>query len=272
MSRLLQTRLGTAFVSFCALVAIASPARADDQTIRNADSEVWGAFGTSLFNYQEEIGAPNIPDSEHGWLPSLAVGASYLTSQDFYFALDGAANFGNAHYNGSILDTNTGFFDIPFQDTTREVVSTVDGKAGKAIALSNEVMLTPYAEVGFRYWHRDLGQGQTENYQNFDAQAGLMVQVSPINKLVLMGYGSVGPTFAARMRTAGEDYYLGGSGMYKVGGKVAYGLTPRLDVFTTVDYDAFRYGESPLLADGSLEPSSKTEETTVRVGLGYHFK
>lgn len=271
MNRFLQTRIGVAPALLCALITCVPQAHADDQTIRNADSEVWGSFGTSLFNYQESVAPPNIPDSDHGWQPSLAGGASYLTSQDFYFALEGSADFGNAAYTGSAL-IGPNSTTTPLQDTNREVVSSVDGKAGKAFALTNEVMLTPYVEAGFNYWHRDLGQSQQENFQNFDAQVGAMVQVSPIDKLVLTGYGSVGPTFAARMRSSGQNYDLGGSTMYKAGGKVAYGLTPRLDVFTTLDYEAFRYGQSPVLLDGSSEPGSRTQETTIRVGVGYHFK
>jgi hypothetical protein len=59
--------------------------------------------------------------------------------------------------------------------------------------------------------------------------------------------------------------------MYKFGGKIGYGLSKQIELFTTLDYDHFRYGQSPLAADSSSEPKSKTEDTTLRMGLGYRF-
>ncbi len=58
----------------------------------------------------------------------------------------------------------------------------------------------------------------------------------------------------------------------KLGGKVGYDLTQRFEIFTTFDYDAFRYGASAESAAGLYEPNSHTEETTERIGLAYHFK
>jgi hypothetical protein len=272
MSRYLQTNIRMAVIAVCAL-AFSSQARADVQTIRSSDNAFWGSVGTSFLNYQETITSPSIPDSEHGWIPSFAAGASVLTNSNLYLSLDGSYATGDAHYNGAQVNTLT-LAETPYQGTTRESISTVDGKIGEGFAFGNIMMLTPYVDLGFRYWDRNLGQGQVEDYQNFDALAGLMLQVSPTNRLVLSAYGSAGTTFSASMKASidGNTYNLGSAGVYKIGAKAGFDVTPRVELFTTLDYDHFRFAQSSLAADGYLEPGSGTEDTTARVGLAYHFR
>ena len=269
--------MGTALVAFCALVISAPQAKADIQAIRNSDSEVWGSAGMSLFNYAEQIYAPNIPDSEHGWTPTIDAGVDYMTNSNWYYAFEGGVSFGSDHYNGSIFDFNTNHYDIPFQGSTNETIGNVDGKVGHGFALGSMVMLTPYGELGYRYWDRSLGAGQDETYHNFDMLGGLMLQVAPTSRLILTGYGSAGTTFGGNMhaQATGDTYDLGNFAMYKFGGKVGFDLTKRWEIFTALDYDAFRYMKSPTVFNtnfSSFEPSSKTEDTTLRVGLGYHFR
>ena len=262
------------FAALVILCALATPALADIQDIRNSDNEIWGAAGPSFFNYKEPSTAPNLPDSEHGTLPSLAAGASMLVpdsargfARNLYLSLDSSITFGDAHYSGAYFYFPT----TPLQGTTSETIWTVDGKIGKAFPVNSAMMLIPYAELGYRYWDRSLSSTQDEDYQNFDILAGLMVQASPINRLTLTGYGSAGSTFAAQMNTAGSTYDLGSDAMYKIGAKLGYALTKQLELFTTLDYDHFNYGQSGVVA-GAYEPNSMTEDTTWRVGLGYQFK
>jgi opacity protein-like surface antigen len=266
--------LSVCVVTLC-LLGITSQARADVQTIRGSDSAVWGSMGASFLNYKEEVPSPYLPDSEHGFLPSFAGGVSILGSgqaRDFtnnlYFSIDGSVTVGEATYNGAYLATPL----TPLQSNTHETIWTVDGKLGHAFVINPIMMLIPYVEVGYRYWDRNLGGGQVEDYQHADTLGGLMVQVSPINRLILTGYGSAGTTLGSRMTTEGDSYSLTDSGIYKIGAKVGYDLTQRVEVFTTLDYDAFRYGQSSVQPDGTYEPTSKTEDSTVRVGLSYHFR
>ncbi|MGB9153470.1 MAG: hypothetical protein WCD70_10330 [Alphaproteobacteria bacterium] len=268
MSRFLRTNLCGTLAIFCAIVLWPMSAKADVQTIRISDSEIWGSFGGSFLNYKEPSAAPYLPDSEHGMLPSIAAGVSYMGYKDLYLALEGNVSFGDANYNGAYYYYPT----TPLQGTTHETISNVDGKIGKGFALGNSEMLTPYVELGFRSWDRNLGGGDVEDYQNFDTLAGVMLQIAPTSSLILSAYGSAGTTFAAQMTSAPDTYNLGSSGVYKIGGKIGYDLTQRVELFTTLDYDHFRYGQSAVAADGSYEPNSNTEDTTLRVGLGYHFK
>jgi hypothetical protein len=268
-----KMRISGTLLSICALMLIPSTGRASIQTIRDSNTEIWGSVGVSLFNYQELISAPDIPDSEHGWNPSLAVGMDYMSLKgNWYFASEFSDTFGNAHYNGSALDFATGNYDIPVQGKTKESMDSLDAKFGKGVVLGRSIMLTPYAEVGYHHWGRKLNSFQTEDYDNLDVLGGLMLQGTPIRRLILTGYVSAGPTLAPTMKTSGQTYSLGSTAMYKLGAKIAYDVTKQVELFTALDYDAFRYTQSPAQADGSFEPTSKTEDTTLRVGVGYHFR
>jgi hypothetical protein len=242
------------------------PAKADMETIHSADNAFWLSGGTSLLNYKESISP--LPDSEHGWLSSFASGVSLLTNNNLYLALESSATFGNDKYNGAFLFSPT----VPITSTTNDVITTIDGRIGKAFPIANKFLLTPYAELGWRYWNRDLGQGDVENYNNFDSLFGLMLQIAPTDRIVLTVYGSGGETFDATMKTGGDTFDLGDAAMYKLGGKVGFNFTQRLEMFTSLDFDHFHYIQSPVLPDGFLEPSSKTSDTAIRVGVAYHFR
>ena len=276
MKNTLQTSLRTALVALCALTLYAPQAKADIQAIRSADNEIWGSVGTSLFNYKEPAAKPDLPDSEHGWLPSLAAGVSMLNvgetngiiPSNLYVAIDTNVSFGDAHYNGAYLGAPT----TPLQGTTNETIVNVDGKLGRGFALGYDAMLIPYGEVDFHDWRRDLGAGQVETYLNLNALGGAMLQIAPTNRLVLSGYAAAGTTLDARLKDSnGNTFDLGNSGVYKVGGKIGFALAPRTELFTTLDYDHFHYVQSPPVG-GFYEPTSRTEDTTMRVGLGYQFR
>jgi len=259
------------FVAFLTLCIITMPltAKADTQTIKSADNAVWGSFGTSFLNYKESV--TPIPDSEHGWLsdPSLAAGATFLTDSGLYFAFDGSYTYGHTNYNGAYF-----FFpNRPLQGTTRDTIGTIDGKIGRSFILNKLMTLTPYMNIGFRHWDRDFGQGQNEHYENMDALGGLLFQVSPVNRLILSAYAAAGTTFGAQMQPDGSNTYdLGDSGIYKLGGKVGFDVTKRVEVFTTLDFDQFHYVQSSVASDGTYEPTSRTSDTTMRIGAAYHFR
>ncbi|MDR3449007.1 MAG: hypothetical protein P4M15_04545, partial [Alphaproteobacteria bacterium] len=255
----------------------ASAARADIQTIRDSDNEYWGAVGTSFFNYKEPSSSPNLPDSERGWLPSLALGVSTLGADDkigggllggnLYFALEGAGSFGDADYRGSYIATPT----VPLQGTTSESIWDVNAKIGKGYVVGDNALLIPYVELGYHYWNRDLGAGQVEDYQHFAVLGGAMLQYALGDRFVLSGYGAAGSTLSPKMTTSSTTYDLQDQAIYKIGGKIGYSLTKRTELFSTLDYNAFSYGHSDVIG-GLYEPDSHTENTTIRIGLGFHFR
>ena len=246
------------------------------QAIHNADSAVWLSTGATYLNYKESLSP--LTDRERGWLPSFAAGASYMNPDNWYFAGEGNVSFGDAPYIGALENINTGT-QTPYQDWTHETIANFDAKAGKGFVTSSNSMLIPYGEIGMRYWDRDLRgpYGYVEDYTNFDFLGGLMVQVTPINRLILSAYGSYGLTFAGKMNTADTTLHLGSAGMYKVGGKISYAVTPRIDLFTTIDFDNFRFVNSGLEPDYQtmhyiMEPSSFSNEMSTRAGIAYHFR
>ncbi|MDR3423643.1 MAG: hypothetical protein P4M13_00995 [Alphaproteobacteria bacterium] len=267
-------------VVFCASVLFHSPASANSlsgsesgvQTIHDSNSSIWVSAGESTLGYKEAVSP--IPDSQHGSLPSVAAGLNYMTGGNWYFAFEGARSFGDDTYTGAILYSDGS--ETPTQFTSHETITTVDGKIGRGYVLGRSVMLTPYAEIGYRYWDRNLGGGQVEDYSNFDFLAGLMGQWSPFRRLILSAYASAGTTFAGKMETDHTTCDLDSAGMYKVGGKIGFDLTRRWEIFTALDYDHFHYVASPWVADYALgayimEPSSRTSDTALRAGLSYHF-
>jgi hypothetical protein len=229
------------------------------------NNEVWLSAGTSFLNYEESV--KPLPDSEHGWLPSIAGGGSFMATNNFYVSLEGSTAFGNAHYNGALFASPS----TPITGTTHENITTGDAKVGQGFYLMPHMMLIPYVDLGYRYWKRDLSAGQIEDYHNFETSAGMIVEVEPADGLILSAYGSGGTTLASKMTAGSYTYDLGDTGVYKVGGKVAVEMTRQIELFSTLDYEHFRFAQSPVVNE-ALEPGSGTNDTTVRVGIGYHFR
>jgi hypothetical protein len=273
-----QSSLCAAIAVFCAFSFSSTPAKADIETIRGSDNSFWGSMGSSFFNYKESTSATGqIPDSQHGLLPSFAAGVNYMgDNNNIYFALDGSLSLGKDLYKGAIYDKITSSYDVPYETITRETITAIDGKIGKGFAFWDSVMITPYVDIGFRYWDRNLGDGSSEDYDNFDALGGAMAQFSPLDRLTLSAYGATGLTFAGRMETAGTTFNLGSAGVYKLGGKIGYNLTQHVELFTSLDYDHFHYVKSGVEQitpwEYAFEPSSATSDTAVRLGLAYHFR
>jgi hypothetical protein len=246
---------------------------ADNEAIGKIDNEIWGSVGADFLNYKEYVPPPDLPDSEHGWMPSGAIGISALLNHargpanNLYLALEGSGTFGTTHYNGAYFYYPT----VPLQGTTNDTVWTADAKIGKGFPFTSNAMVIPYAELGYRYWDRNSGPGSSEDYRNFNALGGLMLQVALSNNLVLTGHGAGGTTFAPQMTTDGDTYNLGAAPMYEVGGKISY-VVSRVELFTALDYDHFTYVQSPVLADDTYEPTNHTNDTILRVGVGYSFE
>lgn len=256
----------------------ASPAAAADFDIRAADNAVWAAVGGYHMGYSERFQDQTL-DTETGWMPSWAAGASILTIDDgkaplrnLYARIDGSLATGTTAYNGQYQN------GTPVTSTTDDTVWTVSGRLGRAFAAAPAVMLTPYGELGYRSWNRNLTGtgGYDETYHNSDFIGGLMAQYSPVAKVVLTGDAGFGYTFWARMHSTSPstDYSLGGRPTWHVGGQAGYTFTQRWEAITSVNYSEMGYGISsavPTALGTYLEPDSHTAETTLRVGLAWHF-
>jgi len=254
------------FIALCTMVGWSIQARADVQSIHSADNAIWAALGATRYDYKEPGQTGNLGDRELDWIASGAAGISYLSTRNTYLTLEGDVLSGDANYKGAYLLAPT----TPLRGTTDERVWNADTKIGQGMALGSSFFIIPYAELGVRYWNRDLAKGQVEQYKNYDALGGSMLQFSPFSSWIFSLYGAVGATFSPQMQSDGVKYDLGSATMYKAGAKIGYDFAPRTEIFTTVDFDHFNYGQSAVI-NSLYEPNSRTNEVATRVGLAYHF-
>lgn len=265
-----------AFAVCACLLALASPARADIGDIRAADNAAYAAGGIDRFKYGEDVNNATF-DTEHGNLLHLRAGYSFLTGEkasvlsNFFGDLRLDFSNGNSNYNGGLTNLTTGI-TVPAQSTTHNQIAQLETRWGKAYPIGNMTVLTPYTDIGYRYWQRELtGTGSyTERYTNGILTGGAMVQISPVHALVVTTWGEAGTTFNPGMKTQGTHYSLGTTKLWNVGVKVGYAMTDRLELTGSGDMTGFGFGQSQMVGT-SYEPNSYTHETSVLVGFAYHL-
>ena len=279
----MQKTLSLSMVIGAVVVLASGVAQANVADIRASDRAIEFDIGAQSMKYRETVNDATF-DTENGWGPSFGVGARYLTNDHMaWSALRNIYLSGDARFSQNDTDYQGGCSDglgntTPLSATTDNQVVNLSGKIGRAFGLGNYVMLTPFGDLGYRYWNRKLHSdscgGYTEDYDMGTAQAGLMVQVSPWAQWVFNLTAEGGTTFDAQMRTGGVKYNLGNKPIYNFGGKVTYAVTRRFDVTGSVGMSGFGFGHSKTIVSGSTasyEPNSYTHETTAMVGVAYRL-
>jgi len=258
-------------------------ARANQQaSLDFIETQVW--YGPEIISPAPQgFGPAGVPlDGEKGWVPGVRVTGAYM--EEFgpicNLYVSGAFSWLNGHTNywASIGPT------LSNVDGAR--VENSDFRLGKGFNVGPNGMITPYFGGGTRWWDRLLTGplGYNEVYRHDYAGLGLLVQYSPAPGWVLSANGLVGGTFSASLASSltpgGANtvcvctFPLGSSTTYKAGGSVDYAMTEHLHANAGIDYTYFKYGQSPVVPFGAfafLEPNSKTSDTTLSVGLGYHW-
>lgn len=227
-------------------------------------------------------------DTETGGVPGHALYIS--TMKDLWLGND----YIEAEYDNSSGNTNYvgGFIGPPATPygsavgTSSATLINYSARYGKGFIkgfiidnANDEFMLTPYAELGHHEWDRGANYGETytHNYLGF----GALGQYSPVSKLVLSANAMVGETFGSYITVNsgpglnGFSGSLGNSILYKVGVAADYAFMKHFHGNVGVDYMSFNYGISAAYPVGggfvAWEPDSKTNYTTVKIGLGYAF-
>jgi hypothetical protein len=227
---------------------------------------------------RDQLGIPI--DSEKGWVPGVQLTGSvmgcWLGFQNVYAMARYTYLNGHTDYwaGGGPVTRNV----------DGAVVSTGDFRLGKGFDVGTNWMLTPYVGAGLQQWDRDLSNahgpfGYHEAYKHDYVGAGLLVQVSPISRLVLSANGLVGSTFDAKMVATQNGGFpippwtfgLGSSVIYMAGLAADYALTANLHVNIGVDYVDYKYGRSAFNPFGFFEPDSRTQNWTVKGGLGWSW-
>lgn len=215
-------------------------------------------------------------DTETGSVPGSALSIS--TMKDLWFGNDYIEaeydnTSGNTTYVGGLIGPPT----TPYGSvvgTSGATLINYSARYGKGFIVKNEFMLTPYVELGHHEWDRGVNWGEiyTHNYYGI----GVLGQYSPVSRLVLSANAMFGSTFGSNI--AINDAFsgaLGNSSLYRVGAGADYAFAHNLHGNVGVDYMSFNYGMSAMYSCGGAcvqwEPDSKTNYTTVKIGLGYAF-
>jgi opacity protein-like surface antigen len=265
--------------------------------ITAANSQINVDYATTHVDYVEFSPgppfAPGVPrgtplDSEKGWVPGVSVTGS---------AMFNVGSLCNVYVLARIsyFKGHTDYWQVPPGPlgTSDAKLWEQDFRVGKGFELAPNVMLTPYLGGGLRRWDREVGNGGPsaagtyhEDYEHGYLGAGLMLQVSPISRLVLSASGLVGGTIGSQLNghpvPGGTPFIvpfhtaLGNSTIYKVEGSADYAFTQNIHANVGVEWTNFNYGQSaPFVADifggSAVEPSSRTNIVTVRAGLGFAF-
>lgn len=258
-----------------------SPADLRGSVIVAANNQVTLSFVESSTFYMERGPSGERFDSERGWLPGLVISGTLMENwgvDNLY--LHGSLKWVNAltTYTGSYIGGAYG--DLVQKD--RASVVNVDVRIGKGFDVFDDVMLTPYAGLGWRDWARTLSGpgGYREDYRHAYAGAGALLQWSPAKQWVIGVNGLVGRTFAAEMATTpipggfpmpADEFRLGSSTLYMAGASLDYAVTNNVHLAAGVDYLGFRYGRSQPNVYGLYEPDSRTDDVSVKIGVGYSF-
>lgn len=275
----LRTLVSTAVVAVSAVAACAPPAAAGQDDIWKSDNAVSLDLGAAYLNYAETLSGATL-DTERGWLPTVRVGLGLLANDDapipgLYLHANAGMNRGYTSYNGALCN-ELGQCE-PYQATTDDRIYGGAFQAGRGFAIGDPLMVIPFLEIGYRYWERHLEGvgGYIEDYQNWSGMGGLLVQFSPRERWVASLSAAGGATFAASMTApeppAAATFTLGSKAAWRVEAKIGYRFTEHLELTGTADFDDFGYGASPVNAAGFFEPNSTTQQTTLLMGISYHF-
>ncbi|WP_248747808.1 hypothetical protein [Pseudomonas sp. MWU12-2037] len=225
-----------------------------------------GRFGSPVGTFATENG------TVHGFALSFSMMKDVLLDND-YLQFQYSKNNGNTGYKGTLQ--SSGKYGSAVGQSSANI-SDYSLRWGKGFALDGAFMVTPYGELGRHEWQRGVNFGETYTHSWYGA--GTLVQYSPFSRLVFTANALVGRTFASDVDVSGPRGFsagLGDSNLYKAGLSADYAFTKNLHGNVGVDYTSFKYGISSAHNISStavaLEPSSQTDETTLKIGVGYAF-
>jgi len=224
-------------------------------------------------------------DTETGAVPGIGLSLSMMNDLwlgNDYFEAEFDYSRGYTNYTGALCTPTCGSYGS-YVDTSSAVLTNFSFRYGSGISFKDRFMLTPYAELGYHKWDRGLSYIQTETYTNNWLGIGALGQYSPVSRLVLSANVMVGETFGSYITVNptpgpggnGFSGSLGNSTLYKVGISADYAFMEHFHGTVGIDYTSFSYGMSAIYPVGgsyvAWEPDSKTNYTTVKVGVGYAF-
>jgi opacity protein-like surface antigen len=266
-------------VIILAALALVSVSALADDAILQANNQLSLSVGAHHLDYHEPSTFDTIPgdlDSEKGSQFTAGLTAvrqgSLFGINDVYTSASAFVTAGTTHYTGYLLSTWAAK-----TDSTHNVYGDVELKLGKAFRFGSrsQFQVVPYVQYAYHIWSRTIGTDASEVYSHHALGGGVLGQYAPTSKLVLSANVSVSEMLGAQMR---KDQYptfeVHNRPVTEVGVGLDYAVTRHLHASANYRFTKFNYGRSPnVVAKGGdwFEPSSRTTEQVVTVGLGYSF-
>lgn len=289
------------------LLVFTSTAFAGIDSIKASNNQIGVQFVSTHIDYKETHPDGTTADTEKGGVQGF--GLLLTTMKDVLLGNDYLkASFnrskGDVDYLGSlgggcyaVCIAYDGYSPVygSYGQKNHAKITDFSLRYGKGFELSDNLLMTPYAELGHHEWKRDLGNtcvvgiapdcASSEKYKHYYYGMGALVQHSPYQNFVLSADGFIGQTFSSKISGSGTTYLyttpggftafspqdLGDKMIYRVGLSADYAFTAQVHGNVGVDYVAFKYGRSAVFNDITYEPDSKTNYTNVKVGVGYAF-
>ena len=197
----------------------------------------------------------------------------WLGNDYFEFTYDYST--GHTKYTGSYQGGTYG----SVVTTSRATLTNYTARYGRGVILHEKFMLTPYLELAGHEWYRGVNYG--EIYSHYHLGIGVLAQYSPVNRLVLSAYAMLGNTFGSYITVisgpglTGFEGSLGNSSLSRTGLSADFAFAKNLHGNAGIEFMSFNYGISGIYDVGggyvAWEPDSKTNYSTVKLGLGYAF-
>jgi hypothetical protein len=269
----------TTALSALACLTLSATAFAGTHDIESANNQLVVQFLSKNLDYTETANGA-VLDTESGRVPGYGFSLSVMKDQGqgrYYIQMQYRSFKGKTDYVGGTLG-NPVYGSLIAKSGATIADSSI--RYGKGLAINDEFMVTPYGELGYHQWDRNVGDGSPggypETYSHLYLGAGALGQYSPFGKLVLSADVLIGSTFGSNINVGlpapfGFSASLGNSILSRVGVSVDYAFTKNIHANTGVDYTSWKYGASAVQSSGFYEPDSKTKDTTVRAGIGYAF-
>lgn len=266
------------------------PESPSQHAIRLINNSVSFSLPTSRLNYGEPSqGAISAPyyDAENGYLHGFGIAASGMERQENVYA---RASYqlvtGPVSYVGTCGSSFT-----PCQGTSEARIGDGSLRVGRGFVTGDQFMVTPYAELGYHFWERNLNSSQHESYRHNTLGVGSMVQYAPVALdngagLVLTADFSIEKMFNADINAPGipgtsgnlENAPLGEKKpVLQAGLDVDWFAANAVSFFAGFHYATFSYGASPVQSinappgTGVYEPQSYTYFWSYLVGLRISF-
>jgi len=146
----------------------------------------FGIAAQGFMQSYSETGISRTFDSESGTIPGFQVKASTMQNgfgiDNLYAGIRYQFDQGNVAYNGANLFTHA-----PLKGTTNYSASDLGIELGKGFLLSENVLITPFVQGGWRDWRRALSAVQVEDYTHYYVGGGVRGDLGITPRLVLTG-------------------------------------------------------------------------------------